>query len=66
MPTLRKQIDAFFKDIDEDTKQVVSQVLSLEQEYIHLKNPRGIMQDIENVLDKVAHRSVKAEYPDEN
>ncbi len=61
MPSLHKQILSLFEDIDPELKEVVVDVLLIEQEFIHMERPRGVMERIDQVLDRVARHALKEE-----
>lgn len=61
MPSLQKQILNLFEDIDPELKEVVADVLLIEQEFIHMERPRGVMERIDQVLDRVASQVLKEE-----
>lgn len=61
MPSLQKQILNLFNDIEPELKEVVADVLVIEQELIHMERPRGVMERINQVLDRVARQALKEE-----
>lgn len=61
MPSLQKQILSLFDDIDPELKEVVAEVLLIEQEFIHMERPHGVMKRIDEVLDRVARQVLKGE-----
>lgn len=61
MPSLQKQILSLFNDIDPELKEIVAEVLLIEQEFIHMERPRGVMERIDQVLDRVARQALKGE-----
>jgi hypothetical protein len=61
MPSLQKQILALFEDVDPNIREVVTEVLLIEQELIHLERPRGVMERIDQVLDRIARESLAEE-----
>jgi len=54
MSSLQKQILSLFEDVDLALKEVVTEVMLVEQEFIHMERPRGVMERIDQVLDRVA------------
>jgi hypothetical protein len=66
MPSLQKQILSLFNDIDPELKEIVAEVLLIEQEFIHMEKPRGVMERIAHVLDRVARQALKEEDNHEN
>jgi len=61
MSSLQKQILSLFEDIDPALKEVVTEVMLVEQEFIHMERPRGVMERIDQVLDRVAKDMLKEE-----
>jgi hypothetical protein len=61
MSSLQKQILSLFEDVDPALKEVVTEVMLVEQEFIHMERPRGVMERIDQVLDRVAKDMLKGE-----
>jgi hypothetical protein len=61
MSSLQKQILSLFEDVDPALKEVVTDVMLVEQEFIHMERPRGVMERIDHVLDRVAKDMLKEE-----
>lgn len=61
MASLQKQIASLFEGIEPDVLELVTRVLEIEQEFLHLENPRGVMEKIDAALDVVAQASLKNE-----
>lgn len=61
MSSLQKQILSLFEDVDPALKEVVTEVMLVEQEFIHMERPRGVMERIDQVLDRVAKDILKEE-----
>lgn len=61
MSSLQKQILSLFEDVDPALKEVVTEVMLVEQEFIHMERPRGVMERIDQVLDRVAKDMLKEE-----
>jgi len=59
MPNLQKQILGLFDDVEPDLKEVVAEVLLVEQEFIHMDKPHGVMKRIDQILDRVVRRAMK-------
>lgn len=59
MSNLQDQIAKMYQNADPDVREVVAAVIMAEQELIHLDRARGINERIDEVLDKVAKRSLK-------
>jgi len=60
MSSLQKQILSLFEDVDPALKEVVTEVLAIEQSNIHMERPR-VKEDIDNVLERVAKHMFKEE-----
>lgn len=43
-----------FKDYDPAVREIVGDVIQLEQEHLSMEKPRGILEKIEDVVDRVA------------
>lgn len=61
MASLQKQIASLFEGIEPDVLDLVTRVLEIEKEFLHLKRPDGIMEKINAALDEVAQLSIKNE-----
>ncbi len=59
MINLQDQISRMYQNADPDVREVVAAVITAEQELIHLDRARGINDRIDEVLDRVAKRSLK-------
>jgi hypothetical protein len=49
----REQIQDIVKAEPQDVQQVIAEVLRLEREKLHLKLPRGIVEDITDLVKKI-------------
>jgi hypothetical protein len=49
----KTQINEVLAAAAEDVKTVVSEVLRIENNYIHMNQPRGINDDILNMIERV-------------
>jgi hypothetical protein len=65
MSKIQQQILDLFVECDDDVRKVVAAVLEIEQENIHLKQPR-FKEPILDVLDRIARDTVKKGSEDEN
>ena len=65
MASLQKQILSLFEDVEPDIREVVADVLRVEQELIHLQRAHGVMEKIAEILDRVARANMKGQ-TDEN
>jgi hypothetical protein len=61
MATLQTQIANLFEGIEPDVLELVTRVLEIEKEFLHLERPHGVMEKIEDALDVVAQTSIKNE-----
>lgn len=61
MSNIRMQIEDLFDEASPPLRKLVIQVLKIEQEFIHMGNPRGVMERIDGVLDRVAKDSLEEE-----
>lgn len=51
---LKERLLELFRKYDADVQEVIAEVVTLEQEHISMKNPRGIKEKIKEVIDRVA------------
>ena len=59
---IKDRILKLFVGYEQDVQQIVSGVLTVEQEYISMKNPRGVKKEIREVIDRVIKKgNTKAE-----
>lgn len=61
MASLQKQILGLFEEVEPDIREVVAEVLRVEQELIHLQRAHGVMEKITEILDRVANASMKGQ-----
>lgn len=61
MASLQTQIENLFKGVEPDVLELVTRVLEIEKEFLHLERPHGVMEKIEDALDAVAQNSLKKE-----
>jgi hypothetical protein len=61
MASLQKQILSLFDGTEPEVLELVTRVIEIEQEFLHLKNPMGVMDKIDAALDTVAQTSLKNE-----
>lgn len=52
--TLQEKVLALFKEYDPRIQEIIAEVLALEQQHLSMKNPRGVVEKIEDVIDRVA------------
>lgn len=51
---MREQLVTLIKQFDPEVQAVVAEVIAKEREHLDMLKPRGIMDDIEDVIDRVA------------
>jgi len=51
---LQEKVMALFKDYPPAIQEILGEVLEIEQEHLNMKNPRGAVEKIEDVVDRVA------------
>jgi hypothetical protein len=61
LASLQKQILGLFEEVEPDIREVVAEVLRVEQELIHLQRAHGVMDKINEILDRVATASMKGQ-----
>jgi hypothetical protein len=68
MPNLQDVLIGLFNEMDdEEVKQIVSEVYSVEKEYIDFhQNPHGILERIKDIVDSHARYILRNEGQDEN
>ena len=55
---LRQRLVDLFKNYDRTTTEVVSEVIELEQRYISMLRPRGIYDDIDEIITRIAEKEI--------
>ena len=67
MEDLQKLLLKLFDNLDEEIKEIVSEVYAIEKEYIILhQSPYGINEKIRDIVDKHARFQIKEGNQDEN
>lgn len=56
---LKRRIRELFKSYDPLLQQVVQEVGELEQRYLSMQRPRGIYDEIDEILTRIAEREVE-------
>lgn len=56
---LKERLKALFKSYDPPIQQIIFEVGELEQQYISMKNPRGIRDEIDEIVTKVAKQELE-------
>ena len=51
---LRDRLKTLFNKYDPAVRQVIYEVGDIEQQFISMKNPRGIMNEIDEVITRIA------------
>ena len=52
--SMQEKVLALFKDYDPQIREIIAEALVIEQEHLSMKNPRGAVESIEDVIDRVA------------
>ncbi len=55
---VKDRLKTLFKSYDPIVRQVIAEVGDIEQEYISMQNPRGIMKDIDDLITKIAREEL--------
>jgi len=58
---IRDRLLNLFKQHDQEVQRVIAEVLKLEQENISMERPRGIKEDIKEIIDRVVKIESKEE-----
>jgi hypothetical protein len=53
MPDTREQVQEIARAASPEARQVITEVLRVERDKLHLKLPRGIVQDITDIVKKI-------------
>ncbi len=53
MPDTREQVQELVRSASPEVQQVVAEVLRLERDKLHLKLPRGIVDDITDLVKRI-------------
>lgn len=53
MTDTREQIQDMLRTEPEDVQQVIAEIVRLERDKLHLKLPRGIVEDITDLVKKI-------------
>ncbi len=56
---LRDRLKTLFDNYDPAVRRVIYEVGDLEQQYISMKNPRGIMNEIDEIITRIAREEVE-------
>lgn len=51
---MRDKLGELILQFDPEVRTVVAEVIGKEREYLDMMRPRGIMDDIEDIIDRVA------------
>ena len=60
---LKERLTNLFKQYDPAVRAVIVEIGEIEQRYISMKNPHGIMDDIDDVITRIAKKQIA---PQEN
>jgi len=55
---LKDRLKALFKSYDPVIRQVIYEVGEIEQQYISMEKPRGIMKDIDEIITRIAREEL--------
>ncbi|MCE7948740.1 MAG: hypothetical protein DYG88_15055 [Chloroflexi bacterium CFX4] len=61
MTSLQNQIATLLEGTDPDVRELVNKVLEIEQEFLHLERPHGVMEKINDILNRIAQASIEKE-----
>lgn len=56
---VKDRLKTLFKSYDPVVRQVIYEVGEIEQQYISMENPRGIMKDIDEVITRIAKEELE-------
>lgn len=56
---LKDRLKALFKSYDPVIRQVIYEVGEIEQQYISMEKPRGIMKDIDEIITRIAKEELE-------
>lgn len=54
----KDRLRALFKSYDPAIRRVIAEVGEIEQQYISMKSPMGIMKDIDELITKIAREEL--------
>jgi hypothetical protein len=57
--SLQEKVMTLFKDYDLSIREVIADVLIVEQEHLSMINPRGVVEKIEDIVDRVAKHETR-------
>lgn len=55
---LKDRLRALFKSYDPAVRQVIYEIGDIEQQYISMERPRGIMKDIDEAITRIARQEL--------
>lgn len=56
---LKDRLKELFRGYDPAVQQVIREVGEIEQQYISMKQPRGIMKDIDEMITRIAREELE-------
>jgi hypothetical protein len=56
---LRDRLKTLFNNYDPAVRRVIYEVGDLEQQFISMKNPRGIMNEIDEIISRIAREEIE-------
>lgn len=56
---LKDRLKALFKSYDPAIRQVIYEIGDIEQQYISMERPRGVMKDIDEAITRIARQELE-------
>jgi hypothetical protein len=58
LKVLKDQLRALFVDYDPALQNIIAEILTLEQEHISMKRPRGVAEQIDEIITLAANKEI--------
>jgi hypothetical protein len=58
LKVLKDQLRALFVDYDPTLQNIIAEILTLEQEHISMKRPRGVAEQIDEIITRAANKEI--------
>lgn len=58
MKVLKDQLRDLFREYDPILQNIIGEILTLEQEHISMKRPRGVSEQIDEIITRAATREI--------
>ena len=58
MKSMREQLIELTQVLDPDVRIVVAEVVALERDYLDMLKPRGVKEDIRDIIDRESKRII--------